>query len=65
MYIPAVPLTPQNQAYIEHQKTIFSSRGSPLDFSEKGHNEAVFVGVATVDDIGSKAGRRAMGLQEA
>ena len=63
MYIPAVPLTPQNQAYIERQKRSFLSRESPPDFSEKGHSEATFVGVATINDIG-RAGRRAMGLQE-
>ena len=62
MYIPAVPLTPQNQAYIERQKTTFLSSACPPDFSGKG--EATFVGVATVNDVG-RAGRRAMGLQEA
>ena len=65
MYIPAVPLTPQNQAYIERQKTAFLvSRDSPPDFPKHIHGEATFVGVATVDDV-NKAGRRAMGLQEA
>ena len=63
MYIPAVPLTPQNQAYIERQKTRFLSGECPPDFSGKG--EATFVGGATVDDIGGRVGRRAMGLQEA
>ena len=62
MYIPAVPLTPQNQAYIERQKTTFLSGGKPPDFS--GKSEANFVGLATVDDVG-RAGRRAMGFQEA
>jgi len=62
MYIPAVPLTPQNQAYIERQKTTFLSGACPPDFSGKG--EATFVGVATINDVG-RAGRRAMGLQEA
>ena len=62
MYIPAVPLTPQNQAYIERQKTNFLSGERPPDFSGKG--EATFVGIATVDDVG-RAGKRAMGLQEA
>ena len=62
MYIPAVPLTPQNQAYIDRQKANFLSGQCPPDFSGKG--EANFVGVATVNDIGW-AGRRAMGLQEA
>ena len=59
MYIPAVPLTPQNQAYIERQKAKFLSGESPPDFSGKG--EATFVGLATVNDV-DMAGRRAMGL---
>ena len=65
MYIPAVPLTPQkkNQAYIEPQKTIFLSGESPPDLS--GKSEAKFVGVATVNNVGSRARRGAMGLQEA
>jgi hypothetical protein len=63
MYIPAVPLTPQNQEYIERQRETFLSGERPPDFP-KGKSESVFVGVATVDDVVGKAGRRAMGLQE-
>ena len=63
MYIPAVPLTPQNQAYIDRQKTNFLSGDTPPDFP-KGKSELAFVGMATVNDVG-RAGRRAMGLQEA
>ena len=63
IYIPAVPLTPQNQEYIDRQKTNFLCGESPPDFA-KGKSELAFVGVATVNDVG-KAGRRAMGLQEA
>ena len=59
MYIPAVPLTPQNQAYIERQKATFLLGESPPDFS--GEDEPTFVGLATVNDVG-KAGRRAMGF---
>ena len=62
MYIPAVPLTPQNQAYIDRQKASFLSGEKPPDFPQ-GKNESTFVGVATVNDVG-RAGRRAMGLQE-
>jgi Protein of unknown function (DUF1479) len=64
MYIPAIPLTPQNQAYIERQKETFLSGDTPPDFP-KGKSESTFVGVATVSDVVGKAGRRAMGLQEA
>ena len=63
MFIPAIPLTPLNQAYIDLQKTSFLSGDRPPDFPN-GISESTFVGVATVDDVG-KAGRRAMGLQEA
>lgn len=61
MYIPAVPMTPQNQAYIERQKVSFLSGQRPPDFP-KGEAEAGYIGVAGVDDVISKEGRRAMGL---
>ena len=61
MYIPAVPLTPQNQAYVEQQKATFLSGEQPPDFP-KGKNESNFVGVATANDVIGMAGRRAMGL---
>jgi len=64
IYIPAVPLTPQNQAYVERQKTTFLSGDKPPDFP-KGKSESTFVGVGTVNDIVGIAGRRAMGFQEA
>lgn len=44
------------------KKHIYPESPPQADFSGKG--EATFVGVATVNDVG-KAGRRAMGLQEA
>ncbi|KAF8150934.1 hypothetical protein B0H34DRAFT_730672 [Crassisporium funariophilum] len=64
MYIPAVPLTLQNQAYIERQRETFLAGERPPDFP-KGQSEAVFEGVAKPEDIVSLAGRRAMGLQSA
>ena len=63
IYIPAVPLTPQNKEYIDRQKTNFLCGEAPPDFP-KGKSELTLVGVATVNDVG-RAGRRAMGLQEA
>ena len=62
MYIPAVPLTPQNQEYIERQRESFLSGERPPDFPQ-GKSELSFVGVATVNDIVGKAGRRAMGFK--
>ncbi|KAF8960034.1 hypothetical protein BDZ97DRAFT_1906016 [Flammula alnicola] len=61
MYIPAVPLTPQNQAYIERQKIAFLEGQRPPDFP-KGEGEAGYLGVASVDDVISQEGKRAMGL---
>lgn len=63
MYIPAVPLTPQNQEYIERQKAAFISGEKPPDFP-RGRSELSFVGVGTVNDVVGEIGRRAMGLQE-
>jgi len=65
MYIPAFPLTPQNQDYVERQKASFLSKESPPDFSGSSKGESTFVGVATANDVVGRAGRRAMGLQEA
>jgi len=62
MYIPAVPLTPQNQAYVEKQKSTFLSGDRPPDFPG-GLSESNFMGVGTVNDIVGMVGRRAMGLQ--
>ena len=64
MYIPAVPLTPMNKAYVEKQKETFMARNKPLDFPQ-GKSEANFVGIATVEDIVSEAGKRAMGFEAA
>ncbi len=61
MYIPAVPMTPQNLAYIERQKASFLSGERPPDFP-KGEAEAGYIGVAGVDDVISTEGKRAMGL---
>ncbi|PPQ79097.1 hypothetical protein CVT25_002890 [Psilocybe cyanescens] len=61
MYIPAVPLTPQNQAYIERQKETFLTGQRPPDFP-KGPGEAEYIGVGTMEDVIGKMGQRAMGL---
>ena len=61
MYIPAVPYTAMNKAYVDRQKERFLSRNRPPDFPQG--SEANFVGVATVDDITSSIGRVAMGFE--
>lgn len=63
MYIPAVPLTPQNQAYVERQKAAFLQGQRPPDFPKgTGEGEGGYIGIASVDNVISNEGRRAMGL---
>jgi len=61
MYIPALPLTPHNQDYVDRQKVTFLEGKIPPDFP-KGPDEAGFVGIASSEDVISEAGKRAMGL---
>ncbi|KDR78729.1 hypothetical protein GALMADRAFT_137740 [Galerina marginata CBS 339.88] len=61
MYIPALPLTPHNQDYVDRQKVTFLEGRVPPDFP-KGPGEAGFTGVAGLEDLLSEAGKRAMGL---
>lgn len=60
MYIPAVPLTPQNEKYVERQKEAFLQGRRPPDFPQGG--ESGFVGLGGVVDILTPVGRRAMGF---
>ena len=62
MYIPAVPYTPMNKAYVDKQRERFLIGRRPPDFPP-GESEATLVGVATVDDITSSVGRVAMGFE--
>lgn len=61
MYIPAVPLTPQNASYIERQLKAFEDLKSPADYGDP-KNEQTFVGVGTPKDLVDLGARRAMGL---
>ena len=61
MYIPAVPLTTQNQAYIARQKDAFLNGATPQDYP-KTPGEREFIGVAKESDIVGEMARRAMGL---
>ncbi|TFK35599.1 hypothetical protein BDQ12DRAFT_611456 [Crucibulum laeve] len=61
MYIPAVPFTAQNQAYVERQLVNFLEGRRPPDFPQGG-TEGQFSGIATVDDIVNPIGKKAMGL---
>ncbi|TDL17914.1 DUF1479-domain-containing protein [Rickenella mellea] len=63
MYIPAVPLTPGNEAYILRQKDSFLKGIPPPDFPVgNGISENTFIGTGSTADIVDAAARRAMGL---
>ncbi|WVQ74508.1 hypothetical protein IAR50_004109 [Cryptococcus sp. DSM 104548] len=62
MYIPAVPLTPQNAEYLSDQKQNFL-KGKPGPDFPGGVGESQFEGRGQVEDIKSAEGRRAMGLE--
>ncbi|KAF9460316.1 hypothetical protein BDZ94DRAFT_934615 [Collybia nuda] len=68
IFIPAVPQTPYNQAYVEKQRETFLSGRRPPDMPQgkcaefpEGKREDHYVGFGTLDDI-SLAGRKAMGF---
>ncbi|KAK0242477.1 hypothetical protein EDD85DRAFT_811490 [Armillaria nabsnona] len=62
MYIPAVPTTPLNQAYVERQKETFLKAVTPPDFPVQTKHENSLVGFGKADDILNPLGRKAMGL---
>lgn len=61
MYIPAVPLTPQNARYIARQKERFVTGAVPPDF-EGGPGEGAFSGRGQDQDVIGEVARKAMGL---
>lgn len=61
MYIPAVPMTPQNVAYIARQRESFLKGLAPPDFPPtKG--EYGNAGLGQPDDIETPIGKVAMGF---
>jgi hypothetical protein len=62
LYIPAVPLTPQNAEYIRKQKECFLQGRAPPDFPKVQQSEADLIGVGKPEDIVEKLAREAMGL---
>ncbi|OWZ64013.1 hypothetical protein AYX15_04112 [Cryptococcus neoformans] len=62
LYIPAVPLTPQNADYVRDQRNQFM-QGRPAPDFPGGVGESSFVGRGTQEDIESPDGRQAMGLE--
>ena len=61
MYIPAMPYTTINAAYIQKQKEIFLTGVAPPDFPVNS-GEGNCVGVGKADDIEDPIGKRAMGF---
>ncbi|KAL5511381.1 hypothetical protein ACEPAH_4597 [Sanghuangporus vaninii] len=61
MYIPAVPLTPQNIEYVKRQKEMFLKGATAPDFP-KTAGEGSFIGVGKEGDVIGELARRAMGL---
>ncbi|CCM02223.1 uncharacterized protein FIBRA_04303 [Fibroporia radiculosa] len=61
MYIPAVPFTPQNAAYVARQKENFVKGIAPPDFPAT-NGEGSYAGVGRPEDIESPIGKRAMGF---
>jgi Protein of unknown function (DUF1479) len=61
MYIPAVPTTPLNKAYIERQRETFAKGLTPPDFP-KADPEINYTGIGRPEDITNATGRAAMGL---
>lgn len=62
MYIPAVPYTAQNAAYIQRQKESFLQGVPPPDFPVF-KSETGFKGIGTPEDIKDPVGKNAMGFQ--
>ncbi len=61
LYIPAVPYTPHNNAYIMKQKESFLQGTPPADYPQTG-SETTFTGTGKPEDISSSVGRTAMGF---
>lgn len=61
MYIPAMPNTPMNAAYVQRQRESFLAGVPPPDFP-KWEGEAGFGGIGTPDDIVEPVAKRAMGF---
>lgn len=61
IYIPAMPQTPQNLAYVQRQAEAFLTGVNPPDFGQSMEG-VTYVGLAVESDIKEPAGRLAMGL---
>ncbi|KAI0629478.1 DUF1479-domain-containing protein [Trametes polyzona] len=62
LYIPAVPLTERNAAYLRDQRETFL-RGLPSPDFPSGEGESRFVGRGRLEDIAHPDGRRMLGFE--
>ncbi|EIW54320.1 DUF1479-domain-containing protein [Trametes versicolor FP-101664 SS1] len=62
LYIPAVPLTERNAAYLRDQRATFL-QGLPSPDFPGGEGESRFVGRCGLEDIASPDGRRVLGFE--
>ena len=62
MYIPAVPLTPMNKAYIDVQKESFLNGVRPPDYPDTTKDEKDFIGTGKLEHITNLLGKQAMGF---
>ncbi|KAI0364950.1 DUF1479-domain-containing protein [Pilatotrama ljubarskyi] len=62
LYIPAVPLTERNAAYLRDQRATFL-QGLPSPDFPSGEGESRFVGRARLEDISHPDGRRILGFE--
>ncbi|OSC96782.1 DUF1479-domain-containing protein [Trametes coccinea BRFM310] len=62
LYIPAVPLTERNAAYLRDQRATFM-QGLPSPDFPSGEGESRFVGRGALEDIRSRDGRRMLGFE--
>ena len=61
MYIPAMPNTPQNAAYIARQRETFLAGMPPPDFPQMGP-AGHLIGIGKDSDVVGDIGRKAMDL---
>ncbi|KAI0076408.1 DUF1479-domain-containing protein [Panus rudis PR-1116 ss-1] len=62
LYIPAVPLTLKNAAYLRDQRETFIE-GLPSPDFPGGEGETSFIGRSTLQDVQTAEGRRVLGLE--
>jgi hypothetical protein len=62
MYIPAVPFTKHNAAYVARQREAFLAEVPPPDFPQEDGGEQGFIGGGSEADLATEEARRSMGF---